>query len=231
MESTQVRLSRGGDQPPLRWMEPAAGQGPSAGTRVHSIGHWLHNRGGESLVRKLVRYLRIRGGRSRTSVQPAILEMSISSADVQHNIRSSYRRRPCGVMIQHFRERLGPGADAPAAYWPAFGGIADNIARIVDMEQAQQAATILRESFSDRLRAALERSLSVLSRAVPRFFLNGTSHAVRMLHLKRSREQIPHHIFSGYAAALHTLLYQASKTGLRVSETEARRGGAPSELQ
>ena len=75
------------------WNQPLA-EGHPLVASVHSIDHWLQNRGGESLVRKLVRYLRIRSGRSRTSVQPAILEMSISSADVQHNIRSSYRRRP-----------------------------------------------------------------------------------------------------------------------------------------
>jgi hypothetical protein len=152
------------------WNQPLA-EGHPLVASVHSIDHWLQNRGGESLVRKFVRYLRMRRraiADIRAAGNPRDVDFFCRCA-AQYPIVIS--TTPCGVLIQHSEGASAQEPYAPAAYWPAFGGIADNIARIVDMEQAQQAATILRESFSDRLRAALERSLSVLSRAVPRFFL------------------------------------------------------------
>ena len=203
------------------WNQPLA-EGHPLVASVHSIDHWLQNRGGESLVRKFVRYLRMRRraiADIRAAGNPRDVDFFCRCA-AQYPIVIS--TTPCGVLIQHSEGASAQEPYAPAAHWPAFGRIADNIARIgalsneqrgeacalimktarsnvflqgckaaqpMHMEQAQQTPTILHESFSDPLRAALVRSLSVLSPAVPRFFLNGTSQGGRMLRLKRSRNK------------------------------------------
>ena len=123
------------------WNRPLA-EGHPLVASVHSIDHWLQNRGGESLVRKFVRMRRRAIADIRAAGNPCDVDFFCRCA-AQYSIVIS--TTPCGVLIQHSEGASAQEPYAPAAYWPAFGRIADNIARIgaLSNEQRRQLALLL----------------------------------------------------------------------------------------
>ncbi len=73
-------------------------------------------------------------------------------------------------------------------------------------EQAKQAATVLRESFSDRWGALVVQAAS----RIPAGLMNRVSRVATSLRMKYRRERIPSGVKSSCAAALRTLLDERS---------------------
>ncbi|MGO9607088.1 MAG: glycosyltransferase family 2 protein [Candidatus Binataceae bacterium] len=79
-----------------------------------------------------------------------------------------------------------------------------------DTQQAMQAATILRESFSDPWGAFVVRALSACRSLGLGSWLTTTSRAVRLWRMKSRRQRIPADVFSSCSVALYALLNETS---------------------